>query len=115
MCLTHFVSGGSSMDGSTRVSSSRIVSARAGSRCTLRTALTRFPGALLNCWPSHWSSRSEERRVGKECRSRWWPDHLKKKRNYWRRIRLLKRSSIDKKRENRKKCNEAQCRVVSET
>src|SRR6266850_232787 len=22
--------------------------------------------------------RSEERRVGKECRSRWWPDHLKK-------------------------------------
>src|SRR5438034_11659299 len=24
-------------------------------------------------------ARSEERRVGKECRSRWWPDHLKKK------------------------------------
>src|SRR5438034_3272883 len=23
--------------------------------------------------------RSEERRVGKECRSRWWPDHGKKK------------------------------------
>src|SRR5947207_15900918 len=23
--------------------------------------------------------RSEERRVGKECRSRWWPAHLKKK------------------------------------
>src|SRR5687768_18149916 len=23
--------------------------------------------------------RSEERRVGKECRSRWWPDHEKKK------------------------------------
>src|SRR6476661_9052472 len=23
--------------------------------------------------------RSEERRVGKECRSRWWPCHLKKK------------------------------------
>src|SRR3712207_9145122 len=22
--------------------------------------------------------RSEERRVGKECRSRWWPDHEKK-------------------------------------
>src|SRR5688572_33369657 len=22
--------------------------------------------------------RSEERRVGKECRSRWWPDHYKK-------------------------------------
>src|SRR5439155_17231871 len=25
------------------------------------------------------ASRSEERRVGKECRSRWLPDHLKKK------------------------------------
>src|SRR5437868_15342368 len=24
--------------------------------------------------------RSEERRVGKECRSRWWQEHLKKKR-----------------------------------
>src|SRR5436305_1438798 len=24
--------------------------------------------------------RSEERRVGKECRSRWWPEHEKKKR-----------------------------------
>src|SRR5438445_12246063 len=24
-------------------------------------------------------ARSEERRVGKECRSRWWPDHEKKK------------------------------------
>src|SRR5947199_2820292 len=24
--------------------------------------------------------RSEERRVGKECRSRWWADHYKKKR-----------------------------------
>src|SRR3712207_7204578 len=29
------------------------------------------------CWPA--SSRSEERRVGKECRSRWSPDHSKKK------------------------------------
>src|SRR5438034_10195575 len=24
-------------------------------------------------------SRSEERRVGKECRSRWWPEHEKRK------------------------------------
>src|SRR5690554_107708 len=24
---------------------------------------------------SHWLDRSEERRVGKECRSRWWPEH----------------------------------------
>src|SRR5688572_33121322 len=27
----------------------------------------------------HADPRSEERRVGKECRSRWWPDHYKKK------------------------------------
>src|SRR5438445_13890982 len=26
-----------------------------------------------------WRDRSEERRVGKECRSRWWPYDLKKK------------------------------------
>src|SRR4051812_50195490 len=25
------------------------------------------------------AKRSEERRVGKECRSRWWADHLKEK------------------------------------
>ena len=24
---------------------------------------------------AHWAKRSEERRVGKECRSRWWPYH----------------------------------------
>src|SRR2546430_4707552 len=29
--------------------------------------------ALLPCWPA--SGRSEERRVGKECRSRWSPYH----------------------------------------
>src|SRR2546430_17414144 len=28
------------------------------------------------------TGRSEERRVGKECRSRWSPDHLKKKKKY---------------------------------
>src|SRR5687767_15291001 len=30
---------------------------------------------------SHRPSRSEERRVGKECRSRWAPDHQKEKQN----------------------------------
>src|SRR5579859_5652629 len=28
-----------------------------------------------------WTNGSEERRVGKECRSRWSPDHYKKKKN----------------------------------
>ena len=30
--------------------------------------------ALLKAWQS-WGERSEERRVGKECRSRWSPYH----------------------------------------
>src|SRR5213596_4243513 len=38
--------------------------------------------------------RSEERRVGKECtglcRSRWWADHLKKKREMERELRLCR-------------------------
>src|SRR5438093_12792755 len=30
-------------------------------------------------WFANDNDRSEERRVGKECRSRWWPNHVKKK------------------------------------
>src|SRR5437660_7673660 len=33
-----------------------------------------FPCGILDPFP-----RSEERRVGKECRSRWWPYHEKEK------------------------------------
>src|SRR2546429_8315712 len=38
-------------------------------------------GGSPQCQPHHraWRERSEERRVGKECRSRWSPYHLKKK------------------------------------
>src|ERR1039457_5336634 len=46
-------------------------------------SLVRVPmngGAPLPLDRGIWSAdRSEERRVGKECRSRWSPDHLKKK------------------------------------
>src|SRR5207253_4019041 len=47
----------------------------------LRTAAPPWRPSRLNwtkkvCAPA---SRSEERRVGKECRSRWWRHHLKKK------------------------------------
>src|SRR5690606_41820158 len=35
------------------------------------------------------SPRSEERRVGKECRSRWWPAHQKKRRGGGREVREL--------------------------
>src|SRR5690554_2419650 len=39
-----------------------------------------FTSMLSSQYPS--AMRSEERRVGKECRSRWWPEHYKKKRMY---------------------------------
>src|ERR1035441_10917072 len=35
----------------------------------------------LQTFPQPYETRSEERRVGKECRSRWSPAHLKKKIN----------------------------------
>src|SRR5258705_11406783 len=34
--------------------------------------------AKLSVLAGRSESRAEERRVGKECRSRWWPDHYKK-------------------------------------
>src|SRR5207249_10536271 len=37
------------------------------------------PKARRKFCPVSWSVRSEERRVGKECRCRWVPDHDKKK------------------------------------
>src|SRR5437764_13646969 len=41
---------------------------------------TKGPGAALPFDAgSRGPGRSEERRVGKECRSRWWRDHEKKK------------------------------------
>src|SRR5688572_31510372 len=53
-----------------------------------------------DCWMAFWLLRgkpceqhtscswvrSEERRVGKECRSRWAPDHEKKKKNQYERM-----------------------------
>src|SRR5690606_40313735 len=48
-----------------------------------RTQLHVEPGKASRTWPSFvqvpyaatYSRRSEERRVGKECRYRWWPKH----------------------------------------
>src|SRR5258706_16231267 len=48
---------------------------------TLRQAITDSEAATAKGTRLHlrlavdYSARSEERRVGKECRSRWWPDH----------------------------------------
>src|SRR5205823_14398284 len=40
----------------------------------------KLSGRQVYFLPRHGRGRSEERRVGKECRSRWSPDHEKKKR-----------------------------------
>src|SRR5690349_24864690 len=48
-------------------------------RRVVRDALA-VPGRVLVEGPDR-VDRSEERRVGKECRSRWWRDHEKKKVN----------------------------------
>src|ERR1039458_340959 len=57
--------------------------------CTSRSQLSRIETGHLRPWPSFSIlfraarlfdfDRSEERRVGKECRSRWSPSHWKKK------------------------------------
>src|SRR4051812_50127543 len=44
----------------------------------LEGAIERIPLKRLGT-PADMAGRSEERRVGKECRSRWGPCHLKKK------------------------------------
>src|SRR5438309_7352692 len=49
-----------------------------------RAVMDHIEGSLRILRLSHESERSEERRVGKECRSRWSPYHYKKK--LWRNI-----------------------------
>src|SRR5205809_7755601 len=46
-----------------------------------RQAEARALAALVRAHQVQNPARSEERRVGKECRSRWSPDHEKKKKN----------------------------------
>src|SRR5437879_13288143 len=43
--------------------------------------------------PANANMRSEERRVGKECRSRWSPGHSKKKNRIW---KLMRKSTINR-------------------
>src|SRR5438445_9100297 len=40
-----------------------------------RSLFTHFRDSAIACARLCALRRSEERRVGKECRSRWWPDH----------------------------------------
>src|SRR5438874_5185641 len=49
-------------------------------RCCAEAGSSSSPACLPGrpAWPASRSDRSEERRVGKECRSRWSPDHEKK-------------------------------------
>src|SRR5438309_11213764 len=54
----------------------------AGLACAIELArLAKADGAELNIGVLEKAEalRSEERRVGKECRARWWPDQEKKK------------------------------------
>src|SRR5262245_65327158 len=74
-------------DWSSDVCSSDLVSLTFGNMQRWRFLVIRDPkvketvGALYKrAWdeqvaPRYRSGRSEERRVGKECRTRWWPDH----------------------------------------
>src|ERR1022692_1183115 len=55
MRLTQRVSNGTDTSGSFLVSASVIGVFDLGSNLTWITSLTRLPGDLLNCWPSHWS------------------------------------------------------------
>src|SRR5437868_15408372 len=52
---------------------------RAACRTKRTKGLLRFPQSRSTAALQRRSSRSEERRVGKECRSRWSTDHEKKK------------------------------------
>src|SRR5688500_20245190 len=56
-----------------RILVSHLVSRGGASTFSRKPARTRQPGQVAEL-------RSEERRVGKECRSRWWPEHYKKSR-----------------------------------
>src|SRR5690606_40301155 len=49
------------------------------SSCFRRSASSRTGEPAGRDWATTCTDRSEERRVGKECRSRWSPDHEKKK------------------------------------
>src|SRR5207253_4869689 len=63
----------------------RSMSARVVMLHTSTTAESTCSGSSTTFWtypglkPAAWNWRSEERRVGKECRSRWSPYHEKKK------------------------------------
>src|SRR5690348_18400562 len=50
----------------------------AGPGCLVRSACEAAQGSELFRGARPVGTRSEERRVGKECRARWTPDHLKK-------------------------------------
>src|SRR5688572_33467128 len=58
---------------------SRIWSRSRNCRTRRRSIAPRRSSARCRRSRSSIPARSEERRVGKECRSRWWPDHLQEK------------------------------------
>src|SRR5262245_65127137 len=69
-------------DWSSDVCSSDLTAVRKGSGCSVPAALACSLPWAARSGQARWvaaTTRSEERRVGKECRYRWTPDHSKKK------------------------------------
>src|SRR5438552_18761112 len=68
--------------------------------CAAKTSATvTFPSLNLIslfafCFNIWLNGRSEERRVGKECRSRWWSYHYKKKKTIVQRVRYENRITL---------------------
>ena len=56
-----------------------IITSDGAGTITLSSGMNTAVAAGTNNTPAFKAYRSEERRVGKECRSRWWPYHEKKK------------------------------------
>src|ERR1039458_10813900 len=64
------------------VGGSLLFGARARTIARPSSTTLRRQGRSSWCMRRIVGNRSEERRVGKECRSRWGPEHLKKKKNF---------------------------------
>src|SRR5262245_64906683 len=75
-CLSDWSSDVCSSDLPQRASRSENWTRVIGSTCSLRTSSWSMIKSVDFVLPVH--KRSEERRVGKECRSWWWADHEKK-------------------------------------
>src|SRR5207249_12331506 len=63
------------LPGPSAVETALVASGLVGERYQFVGFLPRGEKALAALWAELRGWRSEERRVGKECRARWWPEH----------------------------------------